>query len=421
MRIDDDVQFIGKGDLEISTYGEILKLTCPVCGGGEISNVWRIPMASIDPPITVFGGYFNQIPTLRTPFQLYCFDACKKCESVFLNPDIDRKNHIESYKKSTHYIKKMVDDSEWAGYEDRYKDMVRFLPESANVLVDAACGMGQILFIARKSQIHNWQKMIGLELSEAYVKNMLLEGIEAHCFDLDKDDPQAFIPENSVDFISFFEAFEHVQSPLVVLGKMLDLLRLGGRIYFSAQRYGVDVNLSIRPGEPIYIGSRLLELLPEIFGCIVVNVATAGSRYFIVLEKTDSHKSLGAYELDFISRDLTRNLLRTSIIDGLKSVEFSSIKFEHESDNCYLIRLGAHPDFNRLLSISDNNESPSRSPVSLLEDGVEIGPSHSTHASIRNEGMGAFSHWGDSILFSTSDNSNPNNNGRVYEIRFPIS
>jgi len=56
------------------------------------------------------------------------------------------------------------------------------------------------------------------------------------------------------------------------------------------------------------------------------------------------------------------------------------------------------------------------SRVRVLEDGVLLGPHAASHDSIRDEGMGAYSHWGPSLWFSTSDNSDPNTNGRTYTV-----
>jgi hypothetical protein len=62
--------------------------------------------------------------------------------------------------------------------------------------------------------------------------------------------------------------------------------------------------------------------------------------------------------------------------------------------------------------------------LSLFEDGKELGPPDSKHVAIRETGLGAYSHWkggtsGPLIYFSTSDNSDPNTNGRTYEARKP--
>jgi hypothetical protein len=62
---------------------------------------------------------------------------------------------------------------------------------------------------------------------------------------------------------------------------------------------------------------------------------------------------------------------------------------------------------------------PSTSKLLLCEDGVAIGPARSGHAEIAKEGRGRYSHWGSGIMFSTSDNSDPNRNGRIYSIVNP--
>lgn len=57
-----------------------------------------------------------------------------------------------------------------------------------------------------------------------------------------------------------------------------------------------------------------------------------------------------------------------------------------------------------------------RSRLRLYENGIALGPAHSLHVRIRRRGLGAFSHWENRLIFSTSDNSDPNLNGRQYTI-----
>ena len=62
----------------------------------------------------------------------------------------------------------------------------------------------------------------------------------------------------------------------------------------------------------------------------------------------------------------------------------------------------------------DNNE---RSPIEIYEDERPIGPSYSVHADVAQIGRGYYSHWrnnGAIFLFSSSDNSDPQTNGRAY-------
>jgi pectate lyase len=61
--------------------------------------------------------------------------------------------------------------------------------------------------------------------------------------------------------------------------------------------------------------------------------------------------------------------------------------------------------------------SGNASPLELLEDDRPLGPAHTVHDTIREDGRGGYSHWRGGLYFSTSDNSNPETNGRRYAIR----
>ena len=85
--------------------------------------------------------------------------------------------------------------------------------------------------------------------------------------------------------------------------------------------------------------------------------------------------------------------------------------FSHVDGYCW--RLDALDDFGP----GDRPESLNSSPLVLYEDGRALGPMHTPHADIAAQGKGAFSHWDARLWFSTSDNSDPNTNGRCYEVR----
>ena len=56
-----------------------------------------------------------------------------------------------------------------------------------------------------------------------------------------------------------------------------------------------------------------------------------------------------------------------------------------------------------------------RSPVIIYEEGKRLGPAHSNFADISKLGRGRFTFWtGQGLIFSTSDGSDPNSNGRRY-------
>ena len=78
----------------------------------------------------------------------------------------------------------------------------------------------------------------------------------------------------------------------------------------------------------------------------------------------------------------------------------------HDKQNCYLVSVPWY-------LISDQEGISS---LKLFENGKELPYKHEFHDSIREVGFGRYSHFGNAIFFSTSDNSNPNNNKRIYEI-----
>jgi hypothetical protein len=65
---------------------------------------------------------------------------------------------------------------------------------------------------------------------------------------------------------------------------------------------------------------------------------------------------------------------------------------------------------------SDNSQYPTASTLSLFENGIPLTLPHSSHKVISNLGLGRFSHWGDTLYFSTSDNSPLANSSRKYRI-----
>lgn len=71
-----------------------------------------------------------------------------------------------------------------------------------------------------------------------------------------------------------------------------------------------------------------------------------------------------------------------------------------------------------LRELADTPEHPRRSPLFVLEDDLRLQIPHGHHPLIRGKGLGRYSHWEDKLLFSTSDNTDPNTNGRAYSIAY---
>ena len=109
---------------------------------------------------------------------------------------------------------------------------------------------------------------------------------------------------------------------------------------------------------------------------------------------------------------LLRNGVREEVTPYAEML-LSGDQLSHEAGNAWTAAL---PE---LAGIADNLERPGCSPLILLEDGVPLGPAHSPHAQIRATGWGRYSHWGENLYLSASDNSAPPSNGRSYVVLVP--
>lgn len=76
----------------------------------------------------------------------------------------------------------------------------------------------------------------------------------------------------------------------------------------------------------------------------------------------------------------------------------------HDQDRCYLAPVPAYL----------TSDETGRSHLRLFEDGHSLGPPHVAHTEIRAQGNGRYSHWGQWLYFSASDDTDPRANGRVY-------
>jgi hypothetical protein len=100
------------------------------------------------------------------------------------------------------------------------------------------------------------------------------------------------------------------------------------------------------------------------------------------------------------------NILKGKVIQELVG------PFEHQEGNRFAISL---PD---LEPLSDTPQEWSRSPVFLMEDGRRAQIPHANWERIKTHGMGRYCHSGKTLLFSSTDNSDPNSNGRQYTVSY---
>ncbi len=106
-------------------------------------------------------------------------------------------------------------------------------------------------------------------------------------------------------------------------------------------------------------------------------------------------------------------LLAAMVAFGISiELELDSARMKHSPEYGYRARLPQLPW--PLVVGSDGPETPKISRTVVLEDGRPLGPGHASHASIGATGGGRYSHWRRNLHFSTSDNSDPRTNGRLY-------
>ncbi len=93
----------------------------------------------------------------------------------------------------------------------------------------------------------------------------------------------------------------------------------------------------------------------------------------------------------------------TVVVDGADAA--------HDRGHAYWISL-------RWIAPGLESDKEGVSQIALFEDGAEL-IGRALHADVRDRGGGRYSHWGNAILFSTRDSSDPRTNGRRYEVRLP--
>jgi SAM-dependent methyltransferase len=258
---------------------------CPVCESDEIGRLWQLPQTRLgatthlnSPGSPYHDFYLDYLPLLKVPQQIFVFDICRRCHSIFRNPkDDDHASYIRDTSKVAAFKAQGS-----APFDGISKLCERHFPRDTNFVVDAACGSGQLLAILR--QRHPELRLMGLELSRPSVDFIQSLGIDAAATDLDLEDLDAIVAPGSVDFVVFYEAFEHVRKPVTVLKKLTRMLRPGGRLHFSAQYYGPKSELQVRVGEPIYIDRHGLDWIVSQLDASVRDLGI-GIKLRVTLEK----------------------------------------------------------------------------------------------------------------------------------------
>ena len=110
--------------------------------------------------------------------------------------------------------------------------------------------------------------------------------------------------------------------------------------------------------------------------------------------------------------DLCLPAPQTEAVNNPRIVALDCEAMRHNDENCWKIELDG-------IASGDTEEKPITSMLEFYEDYLPLGPRHAQHDSIRKYGRGRFSHWGSTLFFSSSDNSDPTRNDRLYAIALP--
>lgn len=265
--------------------GTIALDRCPVCDSDEIGRLWQLPQSHLGAPTWLNSPgspfhdfYLDYLPLLKVPQQIFVFDICRFCHSIFRNPkDDDQSSYRGDESKVAAFKAKGT-----APFASIVKACEKHFPPNTRTVIDAACGAGQALALLRER--HPELRLVGLELSRPSVAFMRSMDIEAHVVDLDLEEIDPAMAPGSVDFILFYEAFEHVRQPLEVLRKLTRLLRSGGRLHLTAQYYGPESALQVRVGEPIYIDRHGLDWVVAQLD-VRLHALTIDTKFRVTLQK----------------------------------------------------------------------------------------------------------------------------------------
>lgn len=100
------------------------------------------------------------------------------------------------------------------------------------------------------------------------------------------------------------------------------------------------------------------------------------------------------------SLEMTTSTSTTSV----QSLDLSRVT--HDSGQAYHL--------NDWFGVGGDTKWSTTSTLNVYENDIALGPAHSLHDDVRTIGNGRFSHWGNDLYFTSSDNTDPRINGRKY-------
>lgn len=414
---------------------------CPLCGANESKILFKRKDLT------------HQISEIQFPVA-----RCCHCNFVYVNPrpgtdDIHHYYPEDFYNATSTPEETILEKSR--SLLAKYDKVKKFAPGR---LLDIGCAKGEFMFMMEKK---GW-KVSGLDFSPK----------PPNLFNLDityGDLSSASFKKESFDLVTLWAVLEHVYEPKKMLEEINQLVKPGGALiilvtnfnsiaarflrsddvprhvnlftkktitemltsagfetetfYFDQDIFGGSVRgllnqfVKLIAGEALddilaqrWIPGRWNEFTSQLFGKDSWLIKKIDSFDMIIYPLLD--RIFDALQFGFIMTVVSIKKENHINFDITKAVPINQ-PFVRESKYAWKISI---PDDNILLG--DNSDNPLRSRLILLENNKPLWKSHSLHTEIRGIGMGRYSHWNNELLFSTSDNSNPNTNGRNYQIAF---
>lgn len=139
-------------------------------------------------------------------------------------------------------------------------------------------------------------------------------------------------------------------------------------------------------------------------------------------QKTTYHPGIQHYLWTFLVILLSGLVFSVISRFGVIVTHETMVGITHKSGFCYVYLPEVSDSWKRLIFTTqpDDIERPESSELKVYEGTTALGPGHSNKQSIASLGLGRFTHWRNFVYFSSSDNSNPISNSRVYSVRYPM-
>jgi 2-polyprenyl-3-methyl-5-hydroxy-6-metoxy-1,4-benzoquinol methylase len=380
---------------------------------------------------------------------------CKQCNTVYLNPrpteDEIHNFYPEEFYDTTHTPERTILEKA-KGLIGKH-ELVRRLKPGA--VLDVGCSKGEFLYMMKTM---GWD-VTGFDFSS---KPPNVFNLDIRYGELSKTN----LPKESFDLITLWGVLEHVYYPSEMLAEVNKLLKPGGNLILTVTNFNSLQSRVMRQDDiprhtTLFTKTTLSAMLENngffnhkfifdqsVFGgsvrgllnyvvkilagesidSVVIQNRTPGkwnefatqlngkpSKLVESIDRVDEKispfvdKILEALEFGFIMTSISTKL--SSILDYDKSQLIPMpVPFNKLNGNMWGVELKSYE------TIADNNSEPRRSPLILLENETPIWKNHSLHDDISKLGRGRYSHWESYLYFSTTDNSNPNTNGKKYHI-----